>query len=176
MVRSSACVPYFALHIILLASMTNAENGDLVDQICKKTPFYDICNSTLHSNPLNPKSDLKSVALIMVNNILANATDTLSYIERLIKQNSGHGLEKALAFCAESYIPIVKYTLPQALDAINQGRFGFASYCISDAVKEVSTCESKFSGSTQSPLADRNGFMQKLVDVASAIIKLLLKG
>ncbi|KAF1895241.1 hypothetical protein Lal_00043886 [Lupinus albus] len=153
--------------------MTKAESGDLVDQICKKTPFYDLCNSTLHSNPLSPKTDLKGVALIMVNNILANANETLSYIERLIKQTSDRGLEKALAFCAESYIPIVKYTLPQAADAISQGHFGFASYCISDAVKEVSTCDKRFSGLTQSPLGDRNGFMQKLVDVASAIIKLL---
>ncbi|OIW13757.1 hypothetical protein TanjilG_17936 [Lupinus angustifolius] len=171
--RISIFVCCFALNIILLASMTKAENGDLVDQICKKTPFYDLCNSTLHSNPLSPKIDLKGVALIMVNNILANATETLSYIERLIKQTSDRGLEQALAFCAESYIPIVKYTLPQAADAISQGRFGFASYCISDAMKEVSTCDKRFSGSTQSPLGDRNGFMQKLVDVASAIIKLL---
>lgn len=176
----------FALHTILLASIPftlsqssvlwKDENGELVDQICKKTPFYDLCSSILHSNPLSPKTDLKGVALLMVKNILANATDTLSHIEGLIKQTSDHQLEQALAFCAETYIPIVKYTLPQAADAISQGRFGFASYCISDAVKEVNTCDKKFSGSTQSPLGDRNGFVQKLVNVASAIIKLLLRG
>lgn len=112
----------------------------------------------------------------MVNNILANATDTLSYIEGLIKNTSDRELEQALAFCAESYIPVVKYILPQAADAISQGRFGFASYCVSDALKEVNTCDKKFSGITQAPLGDRNDIVQKLVDVASAIIKLLLKG
>ncbi|KAK7246244.1 hypothetical protein RIF29_41105 [Crotalaria pallida] len=183
MKRSSTCVSYFSLYIVLLVSIPSTlsqssvlwkdGNGDLVDQICKKTPFYDLCNSTLHSNPLSPKTDLKGVALIMVNNILANASDTLSYIEGLIKQTSDHQMEQALAFCAETYIPIVKYTLPQAADAISQGRFGFASYCITDAMKDVNTCDKKFSGLAQSPLGDRNGFVQKLVDVASAIIKLL---
>ncbi|KAK7303659.1 hypothetical protein RJT34_14571 [Clitoria ternatea] len=185
--RTSACVSSLAIHIILLASsipFTLSQpsfqwkdgKSDLVDQICKKTPFFDLCSSILHSNPLSPKTDLKGVALLMVNNILANASDTLSYIEGQIKQTSDRQLEQALAFCAESYIPVVKYILPQAADAISQSRFGFASYCISDAVKEVSTCDKKFSSFSQSPLGDRNDIVQKLVDVASSIIKLLLKG
>ncbi|KAL3026966.1 hypothetical protein AAZX31_03G021800 [Glycine max] len=123
-------------------------NGDLVDQVCKKTPFYDLCSSILHSNPLSPKPDLKGVALLV----------------------------QSLAFCAESFIPIVKYILPQAADAISQGRFGFASYCISDVLKEVSSYDKKFSGATQAPLGDRNDIVQKLVNMASAMVKLLLKG
>ncbi|XP_004486535.1 cell wall / vacuolar inhibitor of fructosidase 1-like [Cicer arietinum] len=173
----------FAIHILLLISIPftssqTDENNNLIDQICKKTPFYDLCTSILNSNPLTPKTDLKSVALVMVNNILTNASDTLNYIEGLIKKTSDREMEQALAFCAESYIPVVKYTLPQAADAITQNRFGFASYCVSDAVKEVNSCNKKFLGSVTllSPLGDRNGIVQKLVDVASAIIKQLLKG
>ncbi|XP_047173895.1 uncharacterized protein LOC124841631 [Vigna umbellata] len=185
MKRISSCVSSFAIQIILVASISVPftlsqpsfhGDGDLVDQICRKTPFYDLCSSILHSNPLSPKPDLKAVALLMVNNIVANATDTLSYIEGLIKQTGDRELEQALAFCAESYIPLIKYILPQAADAISQGRFAFASYCISDALKEVSSCDKKFSATTQAPLGDRNNIVQKLVDVASAIIKLLLKG
>ncbi|ESW19379.1 hypothetical protein PHAVU_006G119800 [Phaseolus vulgaris] len=188
MKKIPSCVSSFAIHILLLASISvpftlsqptfpwKDGDGDLVDQICKKTPFYDLCSSILHSNPLSSKPDLKGVALLMVNNIVANATDTLSYIEGLLKQTPDRELEQALAFCAESYIPLVKYILPQAADAISQGRFGFASYCISDALKEVSSCDKKFSGTTQAPLGERNDIVQKLVDLASAIIKLLLKG
>ncbi|WVZ09966.1 hypothetical protein V8G54_014496 [Vigna mungo] len=184
--RSSLFVSFFILHILILSCILltptlssdgdGDDDGDLVDQICRKTPFYDLCSSILHSNPLAPKSDPKGMALIMVNNIQENATDTLSYIEELIKQTSDEQLEQQLDFCAESYIPIVKYILPQAADAISQGRFGFASYCIVDAQKEVNACDKKFSGSSQAPLSDRNGIMQKLVDVAAAIVKLLLNG
>ncbi|KAG5042082.1 hypothetical protein JHK85_006311 [Glycine max] len=69
-----------------------------------------------------------------------------------------------------------QYILPQAADAISQGRFGFASYCIYDVLKEVSSYDKKFSGATQAPLGDRNDIVQKLVNMASAIVKLLLKG
>ncbi|MED6220431.1 hypothetical protein PIB30_044753 [Stylosanthes scabra] len=158
----------------------NDNNGveDLIDQVCKRTPFYELCSSTLHNNPLlSPKSDIKQVALIMVNNILSNATDTLNYIEALLKHTKDPNLEQALALCAESYIPVVRFTLPQAAAAISQGHFAFASYCISDAVKEVNSCEGRLSKapSDKSPLGDRNDLVQKLVDVANAIIKLLLK-
>ncbi|XP_027333023.1 cell wall / vacuolar inhibitor of fructosidase 1-like [Abrus precatorius] len=181
---SSLSVSSFAVHILLLScvlftptqSSDGSENEDLIDQICKKTPFYDLCSSILHSNPSTPKDDPKGMALIMVNDILANATDTLSYIEELIKQTTDRQLEQQLAFCAESYVPIVKYILPQAADAIRQGQFGFASYNIFYAEKEVTSCDKKFSGSTQSPISDRNSIMQKLVDVAAAIVKLLLNG
>jgi len=37
--------------------------------------------------------------------------------------------------------PIVKYILPQEVDAITQGRFGFSCYCIVDAQKDVSSCD-----------------------------------
>lgn len=178
---SSFALPILLLLYCILFTLTHSsvllkdeDDGDLVDQICKKTPFYDLCSKILHSDPLTPKTDPKGMALIMVNNILANATDTLSYIEELIKQTSDQKLEQDLAFCAESYIPVVRYILPQAADAINQGRFGFASYCISDAEKEVDACNKKFSGLAQSPLGDRNNIMQKLVDVAAAIVKLLV--
>ncbi|KAK4265925.1 hypothetical protein QN277_026912 [Acacia crassicarpa] len=188
-VLSYSTSSFQVLHLLLVASLLfrpthqssdlgTTSKGDFIDQICRKTPFYDLCMATLHSNPLTPKPDLKGAALVMVNNLLANASDTLNYIEGLIKQTSDQQLEQALAFCAESYIPIVKYILPQAADAVSQGRFGFASYCVSDAAKEISNCDKKFSGSGQnkSLLEDRNGILQKLVGVAAAIMKLLLKG
>ncbi|KAJ7980419.1 Pectinesterase inhibitor [Quillaja saponaria] len=152
------------------------ENGDLIDQTCKQTPYSDLCVSSLKSNPQSSNTDLKGLALVMVNNVLANATETLNYIEGLIKQTTDQQLEQALAFCAELYIPVVKYSLPEAADAVSHGRFGFANYGISDAGNEAVTCEKKFSGSAKSPLTDRNKFVQKLSDVAAAILDQLLKG
>lgn len=181
MKRSGICVSCFAFYIIilLLASihfpLSQSQSSDLIDQICKKTPFYDLCISTLHSSPLSPKTDLKGLALLMVNQIVANASDTLSYIEGMIKNTKDPNLEQALAFCAELYIPVVKYILPQAADAISHNRFVFASYSVSEAMNELFSCDKKFlSGSAQSPLGDRTSIVQKLVEVGEAIIKLLI--
>ncbi|KAJ7955263.1 Pectinesterase inhibitor [Quillaja saponaria] len=152
------------------------ENGDLIVQTCKQTPYYDLCVSSLQSNPQSSNTDLKGLALIMVGNVQANATETLNYIEGLIKQTTDQQLEQALAFCAELYIQVVKFSLPQAADAVSDGRFGFANYGISDAVNEAVTCEKKFSGSIKSPLTDRNDSVHKFSDIAAAILDQLLKG
>ncbi|XVE82300.1 hypothetical protein DITRI_Ditri15bG0137100 [Diplodiscus trichospermus] len=168
--------PIFFLHLLLTISLPSIQCGDLVDQICKKTPFYDLCISTLRSNTNTNGSDVKGLASVMADTLLANATDTLSYIRAQINQTSDPQMERALAYCAELYIPVVKYNLPQAIDALSKGQFAFASDGLSDAAKQADACEKKFSGSTKSPLSDRNKLLHGLSDVAVAIVKILLKG
>ncbi|KAL5078613.1 hypothetical protein RYX36_007034, partial [Vicia faba] len=72
-------------------------------------------------------------------------------------------------------LPVVKYTLPQVAEAISQNHFGFTGYCVSDAVKQVNSCNNKFSELVLAPLGNRNGVVHKFVDVSYAIIKKLLK-
>lgn len=169
------CTPIFFLLLILTISLPPIQ-CDLVDQICKKTPFYDLCIATLKSNTNSKASDVKGLASEMADILLANATDTLNYIRAQITQAPDPKMERALAYCAELYIPVVKYNLPQAIDALSKGQFAFASDGISDAAKEADACEKNFSGSMKSPLSDRNKLLHSLSDVAVAIVKILLKG
>ncbi|MBA0733451.1 hypothetical protein Gogos_017469 [Gossypium gossypioides] len=149
-------------------------DDDLVDQICKKTPFYDLCISTLKSNS-NGK-DVKGLASVMADTMLSNATDTLSYIRAEINRTPDPKIERALAYCAELYIPVVKYNLPQAIDALSKGQFEFAADGISDAAKEADSCEKMISWSQElAALSDRNKLIHSLSDVAVAIVKILLK-
>ncbi|XVE65488.1 hypothetical protein DITRI_Ditri08aG0003900 [Diplodiscus trichospermus] len=172
--------PIFSLHVLLLLSISLPSiqcDDDLVDQICKKTPFYDLCISTLRSNSNGSSgSDVKGMAQVMADILLGNATDTLAYIRAMINQTSDPQMERALAYCAELYIPVVKFNLPQAIDALYKGQFAFASDGISDAAKEADACEKNFSGSLKSPLSNRNKLLHSLSDVAVAIVKILLKG
>ncbi|TXG71560.1 hypothetical protein EZV62_000139 [Acer yangbiense] len=93
----------------------------------------------------------------MATTVLKNATDNLNYIEGLIKQTPDPQQERPLADCAELYIPVVKYELPQAIEALSRGHFGFAKYNIADVGKQADNCEKGFSGSSaKSPLTDRN--------------------
>ncbi|XP_027192111.1 cell wall / vacuolar inhibitor of fructosidase 1-like [Cicer arietinum] len=176
MKKISICVSFLFLNIFHVSCSLVLQNIDLVDQVCKKTPYYDLCNSTLQSNPQAKNTDTKGIALIMVKDIVSNVNDTLNFTEGLIKNTSDVGLEKKLDFCAETYIPLVKSVLPQAVDAVNQSRFKYANYSIFYAGKEIGYCNNKFSGSTTSPLSDRNVTIQKLFDIASAILNLLLNG
>ncbi|KAL5541495.1 hypothetical protein UlMin_009205 [Ulmus minor] len=162
--------------IFLLHLTTTQSSNNLIEETCKKTPHYELCLSSLESNPESKNSDILGLAHIMINNVLANATDALDLIRNLLKQAPDPQEERSLAYCAELFIPVVKYSLPQAIEALIGGHFGFASYGVSDAAKETDACKKSFSGSNQSPLIDRVNVLHELIDVAEAIISVLLKG
>lgn len=169
---------FLSLHLQLRceAAAINDDDDDLVENICKKTPFHDLCVATLHPISNSSTSNIKGLATSMANIVLVNATDTLHYIEGLIKQSSDPKQEKALAGCAELYISVVKYELPQAIEALGKGQYGFANYGISDAAKLVDQCEKGFSGTSESPLSERNKLIHSLSQIAVAIINVLAKG
>ncbi|GAV71688.1 PMEI domain-containing protein [Cephalotus follicularis] len=167
--------PIFLLHVLIPILLPLIQCDDLIDQTCKETPFYDLCVNTLEPISRSTKTDVKGLAGIMANILLSNVTDTLNYIQVLIKQTTDQQLEKALANCAELYIPEVKYNLPQAIDALMKGDYAFANYVISDAAKEADACERSFSDSTKSPLTCRNQLVSNLCDVAVGILNVLLK-
>ncbi|KAL3727828.1 hypothetical protein ACJRO7_032555 [Eucalyptus globulus] len=147
---------------------------DLIKKTCKKTPYPDLCISSLRSHHIRSGATVHDLASMILKLTLANATDTLSYIEALINQAEDPQLERPLDYCAELYIPVVKYTLPQAIVAFNKTQYGFAEYGVSDAGDQADTCENDFSKSkVSSPLGNRNKLVSELCDVAVAIIKML---
>ncbi|KAF8039306.1 hypothetical protein BT93_B1748 [Corymbia citriodora subsp. variegata] len=179
-----------SLLLLLLAASTAAaarplelpatqKMADLIEQTCRLTPFYDLCLSSLKSDPTSGAADLRGLARIMAGSVLAGASRTLDQIQQLLGQAHDPAAERPLADCAELYIPVVKYTLPQALDALSKGHLGFAVYGLSDAGKEAEDCEKNFSGQGGgggSPVTEGNKLVRNLVDVALAIIKILQKG
>ncbi|KAL3752453.1 hypothetical protein ACJRO7_013151 [Eucalyptus globulus] len=149
----------------------------LIEQTCRLTPFYDLCLSSLKSDPTSSAADIRGLARIMAGSVLASASHTLDQIQELLSQAPDPETEKPLAYCAELYIPVVKYTLPQALDALNKGQLGFAVYGLSDAGREAEECAKNFSGQGGgSPVTQGNKLVRNLVDVTLAIVKILQKG
>ncbi|CAN0863244.1 hypothetical protein LINGRAHAP2_LOCUS8659 [Linum grandiflorum] len=87
-------------------------------------------------------------------------------------------MEKALANCAELYIPVVKYNLPQAMEAFLRGYYGFTKYVLSDSSKQADACQKSLSGAGAGPggeLGARNKLLSDLCDVGAAIVGLLMK-
>ncbi|KAJ4721976.1 Pectinesterase inhibitor [Melia azedarach] len=170
--KTATVLPLLLLLLLLLLPVFIQSDDNLIIQICKKTPFRDLCISSLNSSA---PTDVKGLATIIAQRVLENATDNLNYIQGLIKQAPDPQQERALANCAELYIPVVKYELPQAIDALCKGHYGFANYGIADVGKQADACEKGFSGSAKSPLTDRNKLVRSLSDIAVAIISILAK-
>ncbi|WCJ23275.1 Plant invertase/pectin methylesterase inhibitor superfamily protein [Euphorbia peplus] len=149
---------------------------DLIKNTCKKTPDYDLCVSTLQADSRSSNTSIEGLASIVANVTLLNATEILNYTRELIDDNSDEELERRLAYCAEVYISLEQDVLPQAINALANGQFGFAKYGISEAGDEVHECEKKIPESFKPPLNEMNRIMQNLCDVCVAIIDILLKG
>lgn len=155
-----------------ITQMNDIVLDDLVDDMCKKTPNLELCSSTIHSNPQAGKSDANGIAVIMVNDILQSVTNTLSFIQGLVKQtNTDPELQRKYVVCTETYIPLEKTILPQAVDSINKKNYGLAIYSMGYIGKEIDSCNKQFP--TSSPLGEKTSFLHNLLDIGSAILKQL---
>ncbi|KAL1214431.1 Cell wall / vacuolar inhibitor of fructosidase 1 [Cardamine amara subsp. amara] len=172
--------PYLSLFLLLLLPSLAQSSDDLIDKICQSTPFCDLCEASLR--PLSPSpSDPKSLASAMATVVLGNMTDTLGYIQSLIKHSHDPAAERALAQCAELYRPVVRFNIPQAIDAMRRGEFGFATYVLGDAEKQADSCQKGITNAgaddeSSVAVTDRNQLVKNLCDVAISVIKPLMKG
>ncbi|KAJ0238433.1 hypothetical protein HA466_0240720 [Hirschfeldia incana] len=182
MKKSSAVTSTLSLSffLLLLLPFLVQSSDDLIDTICKATPFFDLCEASLR--PLSPSpSDTKSIASAMANVVLGNMTDTLGYIQALIRHSQDPAAERALAQCAEVYRPAVRFNIPQAIEAMRRGEFGFATYVLGDAEKQTDSCQKWINSAgaddeSSVPLTVRNKLVKNLCDVAISVIKSLMNG
>ncbi|KAJ4893828.1 Plant invertase/pectin methylesterase inhibitor superfamily protein [Raphanus sativus] len=182
MKKSSAVTspPSLSFFLLMLLPLLAQSSDDLIDKICRVTPFIDLCEASLR--PLAPSpSDPKSLASAMASVVLGNMTDTLGYIKSLIRHSHDPAAERALAQCAELYRPVVKFNIPQAIEAMRRGEFGFATYVLGDAEKQTDTCQKWINSAgaddeSSVALTARNKQVKNLCDVAISVIKSLMKG
>ncbi|KAI3462377.1 hypothetical protein Pfo_019040 [Paulownia fortunei] len=79
-------------------------NSDLIQKTCKNTKYYDLCVSSLKSDPSSLKADTKGLVLIMVRVGMANATATNSYLSsQMLSVTNDTLMKKVMKECAEKY-------------------------------------------------------------------------
>lgn len=169
----------FLLQLALLPSLFPSSipsSGDpsLIEETCQRTPYPDLCVSVLMCNPNSSGADVGGLAGMVIDSALLNATATLDFVRAMINKTTDPATERPLDYCAELYIPVVKYTLPQGKEAFDRGQYRFAEYCLSNAAKQAGACEKMFSGSVANPMGDRNWMFQQLCSVAMAIVEILM--
>lgn len=177
MMATRVLVHAFLLIISLPISQCRVQPMDekLIESICKKTPNFDLCVSSLKSDPKSSTADVPGLSLIMVDIIKAKATKTLNRIHELLKRGPGGFREKqALSSCANSYNVIIEADVPEAIEALTRGGYKFAEDGIADAAVEADICEHGFSSLGSSPLTDMNKDMNEVSNVARAIVRTLL--
>ncbi|CAN4079768.1 unnamed protein product [Withania somnifera] len=163
----------FLLTLFLALVLQTSADKNLVESTCKRTPNVQLCLKTLLADSRSANGDVHILALIMVDAIKVQATQTSASISKFRKSNPPAAWVVPLKNCAFSYKIILTTLVPEAIEALTKGNPKFAEDAVVGSSGEAQDCEENFSGS-KSPLSALNTAVQGLSDVARAIIRNLL--
>ncbi|TKY60423.1 Cell wall / vacuolar inhibitor of fructosidase 2 [Spatholobus suberectus] len=171
----------FYLFLLLLAHLQPHAfvKGDatLIKKTCKNTKYYDLCFSSLKSDPSSLNADPKGLAVIMVGIGKANATSTSSYLSsQLLGIANDSTLKRVLKECADKYTYASDALQASAQDLANEA-YDYASVHITAASDYPNVCHNLFKrylGLVYPPeLARREDGLKHLCDVALGIVESL---
>lgn len=161
---------------VLFFSFPHNLNADsnLIKKTCKNTKYYDLCYSSLKSDPSSQNVDTKGLANIMIGIGMANATATSTYLSsQLLSTTIDTIMKKVLKECANKY----KYAgdaLQASAQDLGVESYDYASMHISAASDYPNACHNAFrrySGLVYPPdLAQREEGLKHICDVVLGII------
>ncbi|KAE8733141.1 Poly(A) polymerase, putative isoform 1 [Hibiscus syriacus] len=152
----------------------HGHGADLIQATCQRTPFYNLCVSTLRSDPRSSGADVAGLARIGAHKLKAKATATLRQITGLLKVTKDPNLKMALSECVDYYNAIVKYDIPEAIEAVVKGDPKFGVEGANDAANEADACRRRFKNQPKFPIYGSNKVVHDLSAVVASIVQLLL--
>ncbi|KAG5000324.1 hypothetical protein JHK87_021396 [Glycine soja] len=173
---------FYLLSLLLLAHLLQPHvfvkgDGSLIEKTCKNTKYYNLCFSSLKSNPSSANADPKGLAVIMVGIGMANATSTSLYLSSKMlgtANNNDSTFKRVLKECAEKYKYASDALQASAQDLVNEA-YDYASMHIIAAYDYSNVCHNLFklySGLVYpSELAPREDGLKCLCDVALGIVE-----
>ncbi|KAI3822336.1 hypothetical protein L1987_09925 [Smallanthus sonchifolius] len=161
-----------SIHLLQTPFITTGDRS-LIESTCRATPSYNLCMSTLLTNPKSSTGDVSELGLIMVGATKAKATRAIQQIKSVYR--SRPDLRRALNECAQMYIAVVQADVPSAVQALDGGQPKFAEDGMADTAVEAQACERSFiERGHKSPLTKMNKDIENVANVARAIIRMLL--
>lgn len=170
-------LPVIAFHLIIFPrpSIFAAADMILIQKTCKNTEYYDLCVSSLKSNPRSSNVDTKGLANIMIGVGLANATATSSYLSSQLLSGAANDttIKKVLKECADKYTYAGDSLQASAQDLATED-YDYAYLHISAAADYPNACHNAFRRSPAlaypPELARREDGLKQICDVVLGII------
>ncbi|GFY94897.1 hypothetical protein Acr_10g0002820 [Actinidia rufa] len=102
--KTISCLFFIVLIFALWPCRTVSAGGDLIDKACEKTPYKELCKSSLRAEDESPpRADLHNLARIAVNVAWTNATDTQEYMNTLLNAATEPFMQQSLQDCDATY-------------------------------------------------------------------------
>lgn len=153
------------------ASVSKRGTG-LIQETCKHTDYYNLCVSSLELDPRSLNADIKELALILVELLLAKANETLLHVGDLFKKVSDPALYRYYGTCIEEYRAIVERQMPEAIGALQSDDHMVSKNDAEAAAAHADSCEEQVAGEAQ-PFSDQNKAVHDLSLVTSSILGIL---
>lgn len=121
-------------------------DANLIQATCRSTKYYDLCLSSLKSDPTSLNADTKGLAVIMVRIGMANATAASSFLSsQLLASTANNTVTKKVLIkeCADKY----KYAadaLQASLQDIAAESYDYAYMHITAAADYPNACHNAF--------------------------------
>ncbi|KAG8657162.1 hypothetical protein MANES_03G045700v8 [Manihot esculenta] len=130
---------------------------DFISTSCSHTLYYQVCASTLRSDPRSKTADLQGLARIALNISKSYGVATVAHIGDLKSEATGNeSLSSCLDECREEYSEAVE-NLEDVVEALNARSLENVKTLVSSAMTYSDTCEESFEEiQLASPLVDRN--------------------
>ncbi|MED6158192.1 hypothetical protein PIB30_030475 [Stylosanthes scabra] len=122
--------------------VSHPNDDNLIQSTCNKTPHPNLCLQTLNSNPNSKTTDVKGLALIMVDSIKSKSNNTLNKVVQLIIGTDDDKIRFALFTCRDSYTGILMGDVPQATQALKSGNPSYAEEATFDSISQANFCDS----------------------------------
>lgn len=134
----------FIYDIIYTSKIVQADD-DFIQKTCKNTQYFDLCISSLKSNPSSSQSDLKGLATIMVNVGIANASDIYAYLssQQLSSSRSDTNMKMVYQLCASKY-SYANDSLKSSLQDLSLEDYDYASIHVMAAADYPNACRNAF--------------------------------
>lgn len=168
-------LPVFLLHLLFHASL-----GINLNQTCTEIVNVDpnvkfnFCMTTFQAVPDIKMVNLDCLGVIAVNLTKSNASSTIRYIQKILKQKQIPYVRSCLKDCLELYSDGIA-SLNVAVNDIKIENYNEANIYISATMDAPKTCENGFKErkGTRSPLTKRNKDMFQLSAIVLSVISML---
>ncbi|WCJ42885.1 pectin methylesterase PCR fragment F [Euphorbia peplus] len=157
---------------------THFTTQDLVSSACNHTLYYEICMSTLTSDPQSKTADLQGLANIALNISRIYGNQTFTHITDLKSKgtvSNDTGVDSGcLSVCIEEYSD-ANENLKDSVEALRNKSSEALKTFVSTAMTDSDTCEQCFEDMEQeSPVSDRSDYFSKLCSNFLSITSLFL--
>jgi len=131
---------FFTYVLFSILFTSTLVKGDLVTDVCIKTPVLSLCEKLLRSDPRSKTADLETLGTIAFNMTSDLITSTSTMVEFLYDNATSTAMRELFRFCS-SYYAYVEVCTENAIGYYKDKNYGQLVNFMTKSIDEVRLCD-----------------------------------